>query len=166
MKYYLKICGVNNSDETKDFIKEDEECGSTFWEDKSVSWLGKSVPQINIGDIFIQYAPGRELRSHGVFKNRILGYYEVVSREKKGNLENHWFRYVELKNLSKEFSVKAKQQNSYAGELHIGDYDVFKGKTIQSGAMVLEEEQAKILIDAINGIPKPFNLKFDFDLDL
>jgi hypothetical protein len=151
MKYYLKILGSNQADKTEDFIETAKECGSTFWEEKSVSWLSEKVTQTNIGDIFIQYVPGGEPRSNGVFKKRILGYYEVVSREKNGNLENHWFKYVELKNLSLDFSVKAKQKNKYRGELLISDYISLKGAgTIASGYLILSDKEAKVIIDAIN----------------
>jgi hypothetical protein len=165
MKYYLKILGSNQADGNEDFIETEKESGSEFWEEKSISWLSEKVPQIYIGDIFIQYVPGREPRSKGVFQKRILGYYEVVSKEKTGNLENHWFKYVELKNLSLEFSLKAKQKSYYSEELRIDDYISLKNAgTIASGYKILTEKEAKVIIDAINGIQKPLDLsKIDFD---
>ena len=150
MKYYLKAIGASKvANANQDFIKrlEHKDVDMKFWEDNCKVWLN-SMPQLNIGDIFIIYVVKKEPRSNELFGWRILGYCEIASQIKNNSsLEDKWFKYVIVNNLAKSFSEKSKTREL----LNIANYNMnFNKGTIRRGYTEIDEEIAKIIIKDIN----------------
>jgi hypothetical protein len=147
MKYILKAIGACNADKKQDFVArlETPEVNMELWNDTCKCWFN-SMPQLEIGDIFIVYVVKGEPRNNGKFKGRIFGYCEVVSQVCSGRLEKRWHKYVIVKNLCKSFSEKSK----YKEILNIADFNVeFNLGTIRRGYTVLDNDKAQEIIKAI-----------------
>lgn len=149
MKYYLKAVGSSKVvNKNKDFIERlaEKDVDMEFWENSCKVYFN-SMPKLNIGDIFIIYVVKKEPRSNGLFGWRILGYCEVASQTKNGNLENKWFKYVIVNNLAKSFSEKSKTSEL----LNIANYNInFNKGTIRRGYNEIDEETAKNIIKDID----------------
>lgn len=117
-----------------------------FWEDTCKVWFN-TMPKLEFGDIFIIYVVKKEPRNNKMFRWRILGYCEVASQIKHGNLEDRYYKYVIVKNLAKSFSRKSKTIEL----LNIKQYNIdFNKGTIRQGYSKLDEQIAKRIIRDIN----------------
>ena len=144
MEYFLKNIGMARDKGSKNLIKEFEDFGSCFWNERSKVWFSNSNFGGNVskGDIIIQYIPCSYKSAQ--FAGRIVGVYRVIS-EKIFLPNKQWKVYFEVENLCLKFSKKSKEKTI----LHIKQVIKNIPKAIQCGCAKISVQEAEKIIEQI-----------------